>query len=169
MPNKLFATKSIAELPGQESSENQLQRVLSAPALTLLGIGAIIGTGIFVLTGTAAAQHAGPALALSFIVAAIGCTLAICYIGIEQSAAFNSIAVTDLARPFRTPAPYLTCTLGAIICFVMMVCLGTATWARLIAWTAVGVIVYVSYGRKHSRVWAQLSGSQSRFKSGSAH
>src|SRR6266404_8403261 len=80
MPNQLFATKPIAELPGQESSANQLQRVLSAPALTLLGIGAIIGTGIFVLTGTAAAQHAGPALALSFIVAAVGCTLAgLCY------------------------------------------------------------------------------------------
>jgi APA family basic amino acid/polyamine antiporter len=65
MPNQLFATKSIAEFPGQESSANQLQRVLCAPALTLLGIGAMIGTDIFVLTGTAAAQHAGPALALS--------------------------------------------------------------------------------------------------------
>ena len=80
MPNQLFATKSIAELHEQESSGNQLNRALSATALTLLGIGGIIGTGIFVLTGTAAAQHAGPALALSFIVAGIGCTLAgLCY------------------------------------------------------------------------------------------
>jgi APA family basic amino acid/polyamine antiporter len=80
MPNQLFATKSIAELHEQESSGNQLNRALSATALTLLGIGGIIGTGIFVLTGTAAAQHAGPALALSFIIAGIGCTLAgLCY------------------------------------------------------------------------------------------
>jgi APA family basic amino acid/polyamine antiporter len=80
MPNQLFATKSIAELHEQESSGNQLNRALSATALTLLGIGGIIGTGIFVLTGTAAANHAGPALALSFIVAGIGCTLAgLCY------------------------------------------------------------------------------------------
>ncbi len=80
MPNQLFATKSIAELQEQESSGNQLHRALSATALTLLGIGGIIGTGIFVLTGTAAAQHAGPALALSFIIAGIGCTLAgFCY------------------------------------------------------------------------------------------
>jgi APA family basic amino acid/polyamine antiporter len=80
MPNQLFATKSIADLHEQESSGNQLRRALSATALTLLGIGGIIGTGIFVLTGTAAAQHAGPALALSFIIAGIGCTLAgLCY------------------------------------------------------------------------------------------
>jgi basic amino acid/polyamine antiporter, APA family len=80
MPNQLFATKSIDELHQQESSGNQLNRALSATSLTLLGIGGIIGTGIFVLTGTAAANHAGPALALSFIIAGIGCTLAgLCY------------------------------------------------------------------------------------------
>ena len=80
MPNQLFATKSIVELHEQESTGNQLNRALSATALTLLGIGGIIGTGIFVLTGTAAANHAGPALALSFIFAGIGCTLAgLCY------------------------------------------------------------------------------------------
>jgi basic amino acid/polyamine antiporter, APA family len=80
MPNQLFATKSIDELHEQESKGNQLNRALSATALTLLGIGGIIGTGIFVLTGTAAANHAGPALALSFIIAGIGCTLAgLCY------------------------------------------------------------------------------------------
>ena len=80
MPNQLFATKSIAELQEAESSGNELRRALSATTLTLLGIGGIIGTGIFVLTGTAAANHAGPALALSFIIAGIGCTLAgLCY------------------------------------------------------------------------------------------
>ena len=72
MPNQLFATKSIDELQEQESKGNQLNRALSATSLTLLGIGGIIGTGIFVLTGTAAANHAGPALALSFIIAGIG-------------------------------------------------------------------------------------------------
>src|SRR5437868_7600173 len=80
MARQLLATKSIAELHEQESSGNQLRRALTATQLTLLGIGGIIGTGIFVLTGTAAANHAGPALPLAFIVAAIGCTLAgLCY------------------------------------------------------------------------------------------
>jgi APA family basic amino acid/polyamine antiporter len=80
MAQQLLATKSIDELHAQESSGNELRRTLTATQLTLLGVGGIIGTGIFVLTGTAAANHAGPALALSFIVAGFACTLAgLCY------------------------------------------------------------------------------------------
>src|SRR5579872_7544084 len=80
MGNQLFATKSVSDLQQEDASGTQLKRVLSATALTALGIGGIIGTGIFVLTGTAAANHAGPALALAFIIAGIGCTLAgLCY------------------------------------------------------------------------------------------
>jgi APA family basic amino acid/polyamine antiporter len=80
MANQLLATKSISDLHADDSSGPQLKRALSATALTALGIGGIIGTGIFVLTGTAAANHAGPALALAFIIAGIGCTLAgLCY------------------------------------------------------------------------------------------
>lgn len=59
---------------------NQLKRVMGKWSLTAIGIGGIIGGGIFVLTGTAAHYHAGPALALSFIVAGIGCVFAaLCY------------------------------------------------------------------------------------------
>ena len=80
MANQLFATKSIDDLHADDSSGPKLSRVLSATALTALGIGGIIGTGIFVLTGVAAANHAGPALALAFIIAGFGCTLAgLCY------------------------------------------------------------------------------------------
>jgi APA family basic amino acid/polyamine antiporter len=63
-----------------EDGEPTLKRTLTAMNLTLLGIGAIIGAGIFVLTGTAAAQHAGPAIVLSFIFAGLGCAFAgLCY------------------------------------------------------------------------------------------
>ncbi len=80
MANQLLATKSVSDLHADDASGPQLRRVLSATALTALGIGGIIGTGIFVLTGVAAAEHAGPALALAFIIAGIGCTLAgLCY------------------------------------------------------------------------------------------
>ncbi len=80
MANQLFATKSISDLHADDSTGPQLKRVLSATALTALGVGGIIGTGIFVLTGVAAANHAGPALALAFIIAGFGCTLAgLCY------------------------------------------------------------------------------------------
>ncbi|AKA70607.1 amino acid permease [Clostridium scatologenes] len=74
----IFRTKSI-EAMLSESSKG-LKKVLGAFELTMLGIGAIIGTGIFVLTGVAAADYAGPALVLSFVFAAIACTFAaLCY------------------------------------------------------------------------------------------
>jgi len=80
MASQFLVTKSIDELRQQEGAGNELRRALSATQLTLLGIGGIIGTGIFVLTGTAAANYAGPALALSFVLAGVGCTLAgLCY------------------------------------------------------------------------------------------
>jgi len=60
----------------QESEKSSLKRALSALDLTLLGIGAIIGTGIFVLTGVASAEHAGPALVLSFILSGLAAAFA---------------------------------------------------------------------------------------------
>ncbi len=76
----LFATKSIDALREDAAREQGLKRALSALDLVMLGIGAIIGTGIFVLTGRAAAANAGPAVALSFIVAGIASTFAgLCY------------------------------------------------------------------------------------------
>lgn len=78
----LFARKSIDELQADAFSEGEhsLKRELGPLNLVSLGIGAIIGTGIFVLTGTAAAQHAGPAIVLSFILAGLGCVFAgLCY------------------------------------------------------------------------------------------
>jgi len=79
MPKRLFSTKPIGELHEADTA-NELNRTLDARALVLLGIGAIIGTGIFVLTGTAAANHAGPALIVSFLIAGLGCALAgLCY------------------------------------------------------------------------------------------
>ena len=81
MIKDLFIRKTLAELEEQaESKHNSLKRHLSATNLTLLGVGCVIGAGIFVLTGTAAATHAGPAVALSFVVSAFGCLLAgLCY------------------------------------------------------------------------------------------
>ena len=68
---KLFRKKSI-----ESNQSSNLKRCLTAFDLTLLGIGCIIGTGIFVLTGIAAANQAGPAVVLSFIISGIACTFA---------------------------------------------------------------------------------------------
>ena len=81
MDSNLFKTKSIEALVGDvEHGGKALRRSLSAWDLTLLGIGAIIGTGIFVLTGTAAANQAGPAITLSYLAAGLACAFAaLCY------------------------------------------------------------------------------------------
>ena len=82
MAKSIFATKSIDHLRSEAVAEGEttLKRVLTARALVSLGIGAIIGTGIFVLTGQAAAAHAGPAMVLSMVLAGIASALAaLCY------------------------------------------------------------------------------------------
>jgi basic amino acid/polyamine antiporter, APA family len=80
MRNQLFAKKSLEMLREEMASENRLRRVLGPVQLTALGIGAIIGTGIFVLTGVAAHDKVGPALTLSFVVAGAACVFAaLCY------------------------------------------------------------------------------------------
>lgn len=71
----IFRKKAVTS-----STSTSLNRVLGAFDLTMLGVGAIVGTGIFVLTGVAAAKYAGPALILSFIIAGLACTFAaLCY------------------------------------------------------------------------------------------
>ena len=78
----LSSTKSISQIQGEASEEGShtLKRSLTATNLVMLGIGAIIGAGIFVLTGTAAANNAGPAVVWSFVLAGFGCLFAgLCY------------------------------------------------------------------------------------------
>lgn len=75
----ILTRKSVAELQA-DADHSTLRRALGRWQLTALGIGSIIGTGIFVLTGTAASQHAGPALVLSMVIAGIACAFAgLCY------------------------------------------------------------------------------------------
>src|SRR5919197_1210481 len=104
----LFSTKSLDDLRA-EADRGLLRRSLGPLNLTALGIGSIIGTGIFVLTGTAASQNAGPALVFSMIISAIGCAFSgLCYAefaamvlvvatlliaGVKQSADTNTLLV----------------------------------------------------------------------------
>jgi APA family basic amino acid/polyamine antiporter len=76
----LFRRKSVTQLQAEAEADHSLKRSLGVVNLTALGIGAIIGTGIFVLTGTVAAQNAGPAVVLSFVLAGIASVFAaLCY------------------------------------------------------------------------------------------
>lgn len=74
--SSLTRKKSISQLLSETEGKNGLKKTLGALDLTMLGIGAIIGTGIFVLTGVAAAQYAGPGLILSFVISGIACAFA---------------------------------------------------------------------------------------------
>src|ERR1700743_3331253 len=108
----LWSTKSISLLQSEadaEGGEVSLKRALGALNLTMLGIGAIIGAGIFVLTGTAAAQYAGPAIVLSFIVAGLGCLFAgLCY---AEFAAMIPIAGSAYT--------YAYATLGELVAWII--------------------------------------------------
>jgi APA family basic amino acid/polyamine antiporter len=80
LPSSLFAKKSLDDLVREMAGEHRLRRVLGPVALTAMGVGAIIGAGIFVLVGKAAHHTAGPALTLSFVVAGIACIFSgLCY------------------------------------------------------------------------------------------
>lgn len=106
----LFVKKSIRQLMGEASdSEKGLKRTLSAGSLIALGIGAIIGAGLFVRTASAAAQNAGPAVTIGFIVAAIGCALAgLCYAELSSSIPIAGSAYT-----------YSYATMGEIVAWII--------------------------------------------------
>ncbi|QCR24976.1 amino acid permease [Pontibacter sp. SGAir0037] len=111
MSKNIFATKSVANLIREsESGENGLKRTLSATNLTMLGIGAIIGAGIFVLTGTAAANAAGPAIVFSFIVAGLGCLFAgLCY---AEFASMIPIAGSAYTYGYATLGEFIAWIIG---------------------------------------------------------
>ncbi|MFN0001996.1 MAG: amino acid permease, partial [Pseudohongiellaceae bacterium] len=94
MASKLFLTKTFASIES-EHQNSQLKRALGPWQLTALGIGGTIGTGIFVLTGLEAAVHAGPAIAISFIIAGIGSLFAcLCYAEFAAMAPVSGSAYT---------------------------------------------------------------------------
>lgn len=92
----IWKRKPLAQLLAEAAdSEKGLKRTLTAWSLIALGIGAIIGAGLFVRTATAAAQSAGPSVTIAFIVAAIGCALAgLCYAELSSSIPISGSAYT---------------------------------------------------------------------------
>src|SRR5437870_3955153 len=80
MASQLFRTKPLSLLLAEEAGDHRLRRILGPVQLTALGVGAIIGTGIFILTGVAAHDRTGPALMLSFVLSGLACVFAaLCY------------------------------------------------------------------------------------------
>lgn len=107
----LFATKSINSLLADtQDDKNALKRTLSRWNLISLGVGAIIGAGIFVLTGQAAASYAGPAVVLSFVVAALACAFAgLCY---AEFASMIPIAGSAYTYAYATLGEFIAWIIG---------------------------------------------------------
>jgi APA family basic amino acid/polyamine antiporter len=121
----LFAVKPLQRILNEAASEGEqsLRRTLSAPALVVLGVGAVIGAGIFTLTGVAAALRAGPAIVLSFVFAAFGCVFAgLCY---SEFASMIPIAGSAYTYTYATLGELIAWIIGWDL--VMEYCVGAAT------------------------------------------
>jgi APA family basic amino acid/polyamine antiporter len=148
----LWSKKSIALLQAEasgESHEATLRRALTATNLTLLGIGAIIGAGIFVLTGTAAANYAGPAIVLSFIVAGTGCLFAgLCY---AEFASMIPIAGSAYTYSYATLGEFIAWIIGWDL--VLEYLFGAATVS--VGWSGYFVSFMRSIGVTMPMEWTQ--------------
>ncbi|AMR31906.1 amino acid permease [Mucilaginibacter sp. PAMC 26640] len=121
---KLFIKKPIAQLMAASAeSEKTLKRTLGVGSLIALGIGAIIGAGIFVRTAAAAGEHAGPAVTISFLIAAAGCALAgLCY---AEFASMIPIAGSAYTYSYATMGEFIAWIIGWDL--VLEYALGAAT------------------------------------------
>lgn len=109
MPD-LFLRKSIAELQMEAGSKHGFKPTLSALNLTTLGIGAIIGAGLFSLTGKAAAENAGPAVMLSFVIGGIACAFAgLCY---AEMASTVPVAGSAYTYAYATMGEFIAWLIG---------------------------------------------------------
>ena len=107
--NQIFKRKPV-EMFQEEMKTSQLRRVLGKWSLTSLGVGAIIGAGIFVMTGIGAREYAGPALALSFVFAGTGCALAaLCY---AEFASFLPVEGSAYAYSYATMGEFFAWIVG---------------------------------------------------------
>src|SRR5881398_1305306 len=124
---RLFATKSLEQLHHEMAQdEGRLRRVLGPIGLTSLGVGAIIGAGIFVITGRVAAQDAGPAIIMSFCVAGVACALAaLCY---EEFASMAPVAGSAYTYAYATLGELFAWVIGWDL--VLEYAVGAATVAN---------------------------------------
>jgi APA family basic amino acid/polyamine antiporter len=145
---QLFAVKGVEQLVAEMAGEHGLRRVLGPVALTSLGVGAIIGAGIFVLTGLAANQYAGPALVLSFVVAGLGCTFAaLCY---AEFAAMVPVAGSAYAYAYATLGELFAWIIGWDLVLEYAVASSTVAYG----WSHYFLALLKSFGIAFPAAWA---------------
>lgn len=137
----LFATKPLSRIVEEsEAGEHRLKRTLGPGSLVALGIGAIIGAGLFSLTGIAAAENAGPAIVLSFALAAVGCAFAgMCY---SEFATMIPIAGSAYTYSYATMGEFIAWIIGWDL--VLEYAVGAATVS--ISWSSYVVSLFHDMG-----------------------
>ncbi len=137
----LLAVKPLSRIMAEsEGGDHTLKRTLGPGSLIALGIGAIIGAGLFSLTGIAAAENAGPAIALSFVVAAIGCAFAgLCY---SEFSTMIPIAGSAYTYAYSTMGEFIAWVIGWDL--VLEYAVGAATVS--ISWSAYVVSLFHDIG-----------------------
>ena len=136
----LFALKTIDRVMKESERENQLRRSLGPFSLVALGVGAVIGAGIFTLTGVAAATFAGPAIVISFVLAAIGCVFAgLCY---SEFSTMIPIAGSAYTYAYATMGELIAWMIGWDL--VLEYCVGAATVS--IGWSQTLVALLQNFG-----------------------
>jgi basic amino acid/polyamine antiporter, APA family len=154
MPN-LWARKPLNTILTEagETGEHSLRRALGPTNLISLGIGAIIGTGIFVLTGTASANHAGPAIVLSFTLAAVACVFAgLCY---AEFASMIPVAGSAYTYGYATLGEFIAWIIGWDL--ILEYALGAATVAS--GWSGYVLSFLADFGIRLSPKWAGAPGT----------
>src|ERR1700722_19819680 len=130
-----MARKSVADIVASADTKggHSLSKTLGATSITALGIGAIIGAGIFVLTGTAAAQYAGPGIMLSFLIGGVACAfVGLCY---AELAALLPVSGSTYTYTYATLGEFVAWVIGWDL--ILEYAMGAATVA--VGWSGYAV------------------------------
>jgi len=143
MTRKIFWKKSINQLTEITKGDKGLKRVLGTPGLLLMGIGAIIGAGIFILTGIASAFYAGPGVIISFLIAGVACLFtALCY---AEFASMIPVAGSAYTYSYVTLGELLAWIIGwdLILEYLVIVAAVAVGWSGYIVniFTSLGLIL----------------------------
>ena len=160
--NKLFLTKPLDQLMKEAQAEGQhgLKRVLGPLNLIALGIGAVIGAGIFVITGSAAAQFAGPAITLSFVLAGLGCAFAgLCY---AELAAMIPVSGSAYTYGYASLGEFIAWIIGWDL--VLEYAFSAATVAS--GWSATFNSLLQDFGLHFPPQWSETPGRELYFFQG---
>lgn len=143
----LFATKSLERIFAESEGKHSLNRTLGPANLVMLGIGAIIGAGLFSLTGIAAADNAGPAVIFSFVIAAIGCAFAgMCY---SEFSTMIPVAGSAYTYAYATMGELLAWIIGWDL--VLEYAVGAATVS--VSWSSYLVRLFHTFGVELPIAW----------------